>query len=177
MGQMLDIYDHEYEDIMQVTGVHVAYLAKAMTAKLLSRMEKNNKKAALVFVGSGLGARPVPGVTVYSACKSFGSFLTSALSVEFSGKVDCMHYEVGEMSTKMRRAPPGGMIITPEKASAACLRDIGIETHTNGSFIHEMSTTMMNGLPLGAMQSLMNFVSVKALKKRREEETNTNKRD
>ena len=177
MGQTLDIYDHEYEDIMQVTGVHVAYLAKAMTAKLLSRMEKNNKRAALVFVGSGIGARPVPGMTVYSACKSFGSFLTSALSVEFSGKVDCMHYEVGEMSTKMRRAPPGGIIITPEKAAAACLRDVGIETHSCGSFTHEWSQALMNGLPLGMMQSMMNWVSVKALKKRREEEAGTNKRD
>lgn len=71
MGPLVDIKDSEVEAVTQVTGVHVAYMSKAMASQLLKRKEKLGQKAALIITGSGLGHRPVSGTITYSAAKSF----------------------------------------------------------------------------------------------------------
>merc|ERR1712070_429610 len=100
MGQFAEWYDSELEGVVQVCAVHVAYFAKAMAKQLLDRSELKSKKAALVFVGSFNGARPTPGGSAYSCSKAFVRFLSDALGVEYSGKVDCLHYEAGMVATK-----------------------------------------------------------------------------
>ena len=59
------------EEIVNVNAIHPIYLSKV----LLNQLLKRTKRSAIVVTSSGLGSVPIPGTIIYSASKSFSSFL------------------------------------------------------------------------------------------------------
>lgn len=45
--------------------------------------------------------------------------------------------------------------ITPERAAKTSLRDLGLESKTNGSIRHEFWMAIINALPLPVVQSIL----------------------
>merc|ERR1712046_140748 len=98
--------------------------------------------------------RPMPGVTAYSATKGFARFLSNALGVEYAQKVDCLLYEAGEVATKMIKKRSADLrTCSTEMAAATCLRDLGLESTTNGCFRHESLIWLYRNIPLFLAQS------------------------
>ena len=56
------------------------------------RMLKSKKKSAIIVTSSVMGAYPYPGLTTYSAAKSFSSFVAEALNFELKDKIDVISY-------------------------------------------------------------------------------------
>lgn len=138
---------------------------------MLERVDKSGKKCGLVVTGSGLGHRPIAGTIVYSAAKGYVNYLTDGLNYEFEGKIDTLHYEAGEVNTKMlKRWTTNWRICSPERAAASSLRDLGIEKHTNGCMRHELFTACFNAWPLRFAQALLYKVSIAVLKRNNEKE-------
>ena len=61
-----------------------------------------------------------------------------------------MSYEAGEVSTKFLRRRPTLTIITTGKATKSSLRDIGKESLTHGTLIHELAIGATKIIPLKA---------------------------
>ena len=72
-----------------------------MVNQLVQRYETNKIKSGIMIVSSALGSIPCPGVTTYSACKSFAGFVGEGLNYELQGKVDVLNYQASEVATKM----------------------------------------------------------------------------
>lgn len=66
-------------------------------------------------------------------------------------------------------------VCSPERAAATCLRDVGIETTTNGCWRHEFNIWIFNAMPLWMMQNMMFKVSQTVLKKIRAREAEKEK--
>lgn len=128
-------------------------------------MLARNKLSAIVVTSSGLGARPVAGILDYSCTKSFVDFLARGLSYELEGKIDCLSWQAGEVSTKMLKRPPGGSVVTTEVAVKGMLKDLGKEKMTRGCGVHDFSMAIFNRVPLGMLNRMMYSTMVKAHKR------------
>jgi short-subunit dehydrogenase len=82
---------------------------------------------------------PAPGNLIYSATKTFASYLGEGLFYEFEGKVDVIAYNPSFVTTKMTIEDPnhGGVgYISPEVAAEMAFRDLGVEPVTFGHHSH-----------------------------------------
>lgn len=101
-------------------------------------MLAREKRGAIVITSSGLGSVPVPGILAYSAAKSFSSFLGEGLNVELKDKIDVLSFQCGEVKTKLLGNRGGPQVITTDRATNGCLRDLGSNSMTYGAFAHGM---------------------------------------
>ena len=167
MGPFVEMDGSKIQEIVNVNALQVVYMAKAVLPMMLRR----DKKAGLVVVSSGLGHRPVAGTITYSSTKSFASFIAEGLNYELEGKVDCMSYQAGEVTTKMlRRFNTDSRTITPQRAADTCFRDLGYTPMTRGSFRHEWTMFLFGGVPLRWAQFVMYKAGQKVLRQQREKE-------
>ena len=101
-----------------------------------------------MITSSGLGSMPASGLLTYSCSKAFASYLAMGLNYELKDKIDVMTYEAGEVSTKLLRKKPSMFIATTDVASRYSLRDLGSESKTYGTFIHDVLMGVSNLIPL-----------------------------
>lgn len=134
-GAFADQADQDVQQTVAVNALHPIYTAKVLIDQLLAR----GKLAALVITSSGLGSVPVAGILDYSCTKTFVDFLAQGLSYELEGKVDCLSWQAGEVSTKMLKRPAGGRVVTTEVAVKGMLKDLGKERMTRGCSTHDRS--------------------------------------
>ena len=124
-------------------GVNVLqpiYTAKVLIDQMLAR----NHLSAIVVTSSGLGSTPVPGSLTYSCTKTFADFLARGLNYELAGKIDCLSWQAGEVSTKMLGRPPGGRIVTTDVAVKGMLKDLGRESMSYGCLKHARTMSMFS---------------------------------
>ena len=101
-----------------------------------------------MIVASVLGTKPTAGILDYSCTKTFVDFLGRGLSFELEGKVDCMSWRAGYVSTNMVKREAKGWVISPEVAVKGMLRDLGKERMTRGVFVHDLCMGLLfNYLP------------------------------
>lgn len=154
MGPFLKLTDEEVEQHVQVNVMHVAYLMKSMTDTLIERQRRTGVKVGVMVTSSGLGNFPFPGTAMYSASKSFATFIASALNFELKEHVDVIAYLAGEVSTKMLKtnAADSWQTISTEQAADASFRDLGSMDLTPGHFKQFMVGQLFLGnLPWGAL--------------------------
>ena len=87
-------------------------------------------------------AIPFPGLLIYSSTKRFVTHLAQGLNFELSDNVDVMSFNPGEVTTKLvmkDESEAKGTLITVEKATSSCFRDLGYTDMTNGALVHEMN--------------------------------------
>ena len=131
-------------------------------------MLARDKLSALVITSSGLGAQPVAGILDYSCTKTFVDFLAQGLSFELEGKVDCLSWQAGEVSTKMLKRPAGGTVVTTEVAVKGMFKDLGKERMTRGCFTHDASMVILPLIPEGFFNRMMLRAMVKTHKRQLE---------
>ena len=172
MGPFKLLTNLEVERIVNVNSLQVVFTAKVLLQHMAERSKQTGKRSAIMVTSSGLGARPMSGTIVYSATKSFASFLAEGLSFELENDhIDVMSYQAGEVCTKMlSRYTPDAKTIMPERAAEASFRDLGCTPMTRGSFRHEHSMFYMDVLPLRWIQTLFFTVGTKTLKKIRKKQ-------
>ena len=132
-----------------MNALHVIYSAKVILPLLLDRYKSTGTKSALIVTSSGMGSRPIPGFTVYSATKSLVSFIAEGLHYELEGKVDVMSYQAGEVKTKMMAGMRENYLrmTSVQSAVSSCFRDIGYTPLTYGAFRHELGMLALSKIP------------------------------
>ena len=105
-----------------MNALHPIYTTKVLIQQMLAR----NKRSAIMITTSMAAHRPLAGVTTYCATKSMASFLAQGLSYELEGKIDCMSWQPGHVSTKMVNYKDAkGSCVTASQAVEDALRDLG----------------------------------------------------
>ena len=124
------------------------------------------KRSAIVVTSSGMGSAPISGILPYSMSKTFSSFLAEGLNIELKNKVDVLSFQCGEVSTKLIGNKRNGFsVISTVRATGGCLRDLGTETMTYGSFVHDLLMTIT---PSIILQLIINYNAPRALQRYRE---------
>jgi short-subunit dehydrogenase len=96
----------------------------------------------MVVVSSAAACNPLPGISTYSACKSYASVLLRGLSYELRGKVDCMAWQPAEIKTKLLDSgfveprKLGANVISTETAVKDMFKQLGKEDCTHGNMRH-----------------------------------------
>ena len=107
------------------------------------------KLSAIVVTSSVLGTSPVAGLLSYCSTKTFVDFLARGLSYELEGKVDCLSWRAGYVSTNMIKKPVGGLVVDTETAVKGMFRDLGKERMTRGVAVHDLYLGLVfNYVPL-----------------------------
>ena len=80
----------------------------------------------------------MPYYNVYSASKAFNDFLTRAIAVEYPS-IDFISLRPSDVSTQMTfNRKTDFFTITTDECVEGCLRDVGHETVTYGSWKHKL---------------------------------------
>lgn len=110
-GHLDLIDDQPYQDIWSVNFLHVVYLLKALTGKLLSR----DKRCAVLITSSIAAHSRMAGVAAYPATKAAVSNFGEAIHYDLQKNVDVTVWEPGFIKTKMPGAStPSSMMLTTE---------------------------------------------------------------
>ena len=168
VGPFADLTDSELEGAFRCNAMHVVYTIKVLASQLLERFETQQQKSGIMVVTSGLGAMPLPGLLIYSASKSFSSFIGIGLSYEMRGKVDVTVYQAGYTSTQLTGNQGGP--VTPELAASRSFRDLGLQALTFGPFVHEVGQFNISVMPVSILGRLLFGQSTKMMESRRKRE-------
>ena len=118
---------------------------------MLSRKERS----AILVTSSMAAKRPMPGMTTYSASKSFCSFVAEGLSWEVQEKIDVIAFEPAGVSTKMLKKKAGGMVLSEEEAVVGALADLGHERRSSGGFVHDFMSFAGSYVPNWTISAMM----------------------
>ena len=89
--------DSDYERIINLNALHVAYFTKAILPHLMSR----GSRSALLLTSSMLSTIPLPGLSMYTATKAFVTNFAEALHYEIRHLVDVTSWECGPTYTNL----------------------------------------------------------------------------
>eukprot|EP00096_Caligus_rogercresseyi_P008930 TRINITY_DN2927_c0_g1_i1.p1 TRINITY_DN2927_c0_g1~~TRINITY_DN2927_c0_g1_i1.p1 ORF type:complete len:306 (-),score=92.53 TRINITY_DN2927_c0_g1_i1:852-1769(-) len=143
-----------------------------LTRLLLPSMVER-KRGVIVNIASMSGQYTSPYLSLYSATKAYVDFFTRGLEAEYRSKgitIQCIlpGFVASKMS-KIRR--PSLFAPSPEDFVHSCMRRLGVLSRTNGYWVHDVLTTLLDLLPEFAIQKI--FFAVlggtrqRALKKKR----------
>ena len=130
-----DMSDEYLESTMNINALHVYYLMKIFSEKMLKR----TKRSALIVTSSMAGLYPFPSVVAYSAQKSFVTFLARGMALEMGKNIDVLSFNPAEVATKLifrDESQASGATVTVAHAVKCCFRDCGHEDVTIGTFAH-----------------------------------------
>lgn len=116
------------------------YPSLMMTNLLLPHMLKRQSRSCIVDLASGAGYRPMPIIQMYSASKSFISFMSQGLSAEYGYKIDfkCLHPNL--VKTEMTKAfEETFWTISPKTCAEGTVRELGYPgVVTSGPWKHKL---------------------------------------
>jgi len=148
-GSFTDISAEEIEQSCMINALQPIYTAKSLIEQIVAR----GQLGAIVITSSGLGSAAIPGCIDYSCTKSFASMLGEGLNFELKGKVDCMSWQSGKVSTKMNGDPVEGHCVAVETAVSGMLKDLGREELTYGCAPHAKGMFMINLFPMSVLKA------------------------
>jgi short-subunit dehydrogenase len=86
MGKFHEISSQSVKDEINVNVLPISLL----THELLPKMLKRELRSAIINLSSVAGENPIPHISGYSASKAYGDFLSQALELEYSQKIDIL---------------------------------------------------------------------------------------
>ena len=132
------ITNERYEQVWNVTGMHVVYLMKALAWQQMAR----DKRSAVLITSSKAADFVFAGAQTYSATKAMVSNFGESISYELKENVDVTVWEPGEIKTAIHLKDRGGIT---QKTAQDSVKDIltllGKERNTAGSLIWSLSPT------------------------------------
>ena len=154
-GEFSKVESTGVQDTAVVNGLQYAFMAKVMAKQLNQRVEVRGKKAAMIIVSSIRADYPVPGHLMYSASKTFSSYLAEGLNFEWAGKVDVLSYRPSNVYSQMNTGNPNWHdFISADRSAESCLRDLGCEVMTYGDAKHERMSYYLRSLPTRYIQNM-----------------------
>lgn len=149
-GAFKDITNDDVEKTTAVNILQPIYTAKVLVDQMIAR----DHKGAIVVTSSIASYRVLPGMTNYSASKSFASFLAQGLNYELGDKkIDVLDWKPGEVETKMIGGKKAaGLCVTTDVAVKGMLRHLGKETWTNGCTTHAMHMGILSPTLISMIQ-------------------------
>jgi len=111
--------DKMVQDILNVNAVHMTFMAKVFINRLIQR---NKDSSAILVVGSGVRALPIPGLNLYCATKKCVYYMCKAMGddmVRQNKNVKVVCYDSGAVSTNMTEH--NKHMISPEEAAERAL--------------------------------------------------------
>jgi len=150
----------------------VIYTLKTLVNQLVSRFDNQGKKSGIIVTSSIMSHLVLAGNVAYCASKSYAACMAEGLAFELRGKVDVLSYEPSGVNTKMlheleekeKDLTHESVTITPERAAALCVRDLGKDVRSVASFRHEFVLFMMNLFPINWLNKL-NYPNMKKIQK------------
>ncbi|XP_070329246.1 very-long-chain 3-oxoacyl-CoA reductase isoform X2 [Odocoileus virginianus] len=142
----LDVPDLD-STIKKLINVNVLSVCK-MTRLILPGMVERSK-GVILNISSASGLYPVPLLTIYSATKAFVDFFSQCLHEEYKSKgifvQSVLPYYVATKLAKIRKP-------TLDKPSSetfvkSAIKTIGMQSRTNGYFIHSLMASVVSILP------------------------------
>ena len=138
------------EDQALTNQVNVNALQPVYTIKtLLDQIVKREKRSAIIVVSSSAARRPIAGMTLYCATKTFASFIARGLSFELKDKCDVLAWQPAAIKTKMTDAfkpdqEVGGALISVKTAVNDLFKQLGKEPVATGNWRHAAMLRMMS---------------------------------
>ena len=112
------------------------YPAVFLTKLIIPKMMNRNRRSLIINLASASTVIPAPYLSVYAATKTFNSSLAKCLALEYKGNIDFMSLKPNLVSTNMSQLKPGRYIVTTKECVEGCLRDVGWEGESTGSWKH-----------------------------------------
>ena len=139
MGPVDLVDDRKFETVWNVTGLHNAYLLKALVQKLLDR----DKRVAVLFTSSMAAEMLFAGNANYSATKALVSNYGESVHYELKSNIDVTVWEPGMVYSNFHiRDPPGAMTVETKKAVADALCCLGKDRKTRGSLFFTLTPSL-----------------------------------
>ncbi|KAL3842379.1 hypothetical protein ACJMK2_020400 [Sinanodonta woodiana] len=167
----LQITDRE-KKCMDLIHVNVTSVAMMTSIVLPGMVERRH--GVVLNISSASGKRPIPLLTVYSACKAFVSFFSDCLKTEYGSSgitIQCvMPFFVATNMTKVRKT----RFFVPSASTyvQSALKTVGLEQETYGYFPHKLMGFAMEWLPkwLVLLYGMKGLLTASAKAKRRQQE-------
>ena len=167
------------KDVLVVNTFPVTFLTRLLLPKLLSR---EPKRSAIINLSSVAGLEAYPGLSIYSATKSYGRFLTICVEEEYKSKIDFLAIEPNVVTTPMAEPVKGDFWfrINPEDCSEASMKALGRDIETHGHWKHALQHWFLGFVPntmfkaralVGGKKINKNYNRIKEEKLKKNDET------
>ena len=142
-----DTEDELVESVMNINGLHVVYMAKAMLTMMLAR----EKRSAIIITSSVMSYIGLAASSTYAATKAMERLFGEALHYELKPKIDVITFTPGYVDTKLlnREKASGNslpLLVTAEASVQAIHRDLGKFAVSAGDVKHKVMLYFLNKL-------------------------------
>ena len=144
--KVADAPDDYLEQTLNINCIHVYYVAKILSEKLLAR----EKRSCMIVTSSLAAMYPFPMSVPYSSQKVFVTYLARGMNMEMCHKVDVVSFNPGGVATKLimkEKSQVGGGVVSTEHAVKCLFRDCGHTDVTYGAFVHDYFSWSMANMP------------------------------
>jgi len=168
VGLIVYDYHHHHRDQDLRKYINIGCMPQAiLTKRFLPKLIHRTKRSAIVNLSSYAGFHPSPGRAMYCATKAFNDYLSQGLSEEYKESVDILSFRPRYISTPLtHNIKPSFSVLTTQEAVECCLRDLGKERYTIGSWRHAIDTWYQDLWSLNSMLRNRMKISVATLKDR-----------
>jgi short-subunit dehydrogenase len=142
-----DAEDELVESVMNINGLHVVYMAKAMLTMMLAR----DKRSAIVITSSIMSYFGLAASSTYAATKAMERLFGESLHYELKPKIDVITFTPGYVDTKLlnREKASGNslpLLVTAEASVRAIHKDLGKFAVSAGDVKHKVMLYFLNKL-------------------------------
>ena len=143
IGVPSEFINQSLEDVYNTMIVNM--LPQGVITKIfIDKLVKREKKSAFINISSVACLTPIPNFAVYSATKAFNDFLSRALQVEFSGKIDFLSVRPFGVSTNLAKMKTSFTIISPRNCAESTLNQLVYENVIFGYYSHDIQATLFS---------------------------------
>jgi len=138
-----NIDEQHIKDLITINCLPMAILSK----RLIPFMQIRKNRSAIINVASMAGYFVSPYYNVYGGSKAFNDFFSRALAEEYP-QLDIISLRPSEVSTQMTfRRPTDFFTISADECVEGCLKDVGNERVTFGSWRHNLQAILYKVIP------------------------------
>jgi len=135
------------DDLMMV-NVNVITMT-SLTDIFIDYLSKRNKRSAIINVSSVASYTYSTNFPVYSATKSYISYVSMALAEMYkNNNIDVLVMKpIAFQSAMTDKKADGIWILHPDQCVKGTLNDLGYERETNGHWVHKIQAFILRSLP------------------------------
>eukprot|EP00357_Protocruzia_adherens_P036035 CAMPEP_0114994072 /NCGR_PEP_ID=MMETSP0216-20121206/12907_1 /TAXON_ID=223996 /ORGANISM="Protocruzia adherens, Strain Boccale" /LENGTH=190 /DNA_ID=CAMNT_0002357835 /DNA_START=212 /DNA_END=784 /DNA_ORIENTATION=+ len=143
-------HHHETEEEVIKNLINTNCVSHAIiTRMVIPKMLKRQKRAGIIALSSFAGQHYSPMFATYGATKGFIHYLFLSLSETYKSNIDVLVFNPLYIRTALLNYRKESFLcLSPEKAASECLRHLGSERTTVGSWRYAINSWMYDLLPL-----------------------------
>lgn len=98
-----------------------------LTHFMLPQLLKRERRSAIINLSSVAGEYPIPYISTYSATKAYNDFLTQAIQMEYSHKIDILSVRPMYVETGLSKMKKSCTVASTKQCVQATLKYLGID--------------------------------------------------